>query len=300
MPRHGSLAEQLKALLEYRNRPETVEPVKTNWTTVPANTNADPAEIADYGFERHLRITPSVEEIMRQVDANPPERNDTGQIVRIGKLRFSDGNQTERAYTHGADGKLIQYDAPMPVGAMLGTRDKAETQLGGRGYSNEDLLRSNDHFAELLGTIAPRYVKGTKRRNGKSYTADESRAMLAEAYANTPTLPPVKRYAPGLPCASQRIADCFVGMQKGKKGESGAIAWEDIAMSKVNKEIWDAALAYMTKGDTKTLDAAMSARNTYSIGSDHGYSGRSAWRNGKRALLAATDNLREALKLSAA
>lgn len=285
------------ALLAYRNRPEgEPEPIKTNWTTVPANDNADPEETADYSFERNLRVTPSVEEIMRQVECGDEIRNYVGQIVRIGNLRFSDGTHREKAHCYGADNKIINGEFIMPTGAMLGCREKAETQSGGKGYTQSQLERSNDFFAETLGTIAPRYVKRTKRRNGKSLTAEQSRIELEKAIANTPIMPPVTRYKAGLPCGTQRIADCFVGMQKGKKCESGAIMWQDIASAKVHREIWEETIARLSEEDTMTLNTSMEAKTLRQIGEAHGFSGKRAERMGKKILRAANDNLSETLK----
>lgn len=289
-------------LLRWRDKPEgPIEPLQTNWTVVPASTNAAPEEIVDYSFERALRITPSVAEIMRQVSDGPEYKNNAGQTVQIGKLRFSDGTQTEKAYTLGADNKVIQFDARMPVGAMLGARENAESQLGGRNYTEAETEQSNLYFAHMLGTIEPRYVKRTKKRNGKNYTAREAQAHLEEAIANTKVMPPVKRYKAGLPCATKRIADAFVGMQKGKKGESGAVAWEDIASAMVSREVWKRTLEELSDTDIGTLDATMTAKNMHSVGSAIGMSDYYA-RNrggGKRALIAANDNLKCALKRSA-
>lgn len=304
MSRHASMADQLKTLLEYRSRPEgPIEPTQTNWRTTPANDSAandnNPEEIADFGFERQILIMPSVQEIARNIEAGPTVRNDAGQIISIGELRFSDGKQTEKAYCVGPEGKVIQFDAKMPVGAMLGTRDKADRQLGGTGAKHSEIAASGRYYAEVLATDYPVYRKGAGRRNGKSYTRDESAAMLAEAYANTPNLPAVTYCPPALPCGSARPDESFVGMRKGKKGESGAIAWEDVASSIASRETWNATLAYLSEKDVKTLDTAIEAPNTYAIGSADGYTGRSAWRHGKRALLAANDNLRKAMGIAA-
>lgn len=285
------------ALLAYRNRPEgDPEPIRTNWTTIPANDNSDPEETADYSFERNLRVTPSVEEIMRQVDNGAEMRNDADQIVRIGNLRFSDGTQREKAYCYGPDNKVISSEFTMPVGAMLGCREKAEAQSGGKGYTQTQLERSNDFFAETLGTIAPRYIKRTKRRNGKSLTAEQSRMELEKAIANTPIMPVITHYKPGLPCGTRRIADCFIGMQKGKKGESGAIMWQDIASAKVHREIWEETIARLSEEDTTTLNTAMEAKTLREIGEAHGFVGKRAERMGKKILRAANDNLSDALK----
>ncbi|RWN51405.1 MAG: hypothetical protein EOS04_24345 [Mesorhizobium sp.] len=295
MARHGDLAEQL---LAWRNKPEgPIEPIKTNWTVVAANDN-NPEDIAEMSTERSWRMTPSVGEIMAQVKTGDVERNGKGQIVRIGRLRFSDGTQTERAYCYGPEGKLVQYDARMPIGAMLGTRDNPEASLGGTGYTERSTVKSNSYFAEMFDVEYPVFASGGKRRNGKSYTAAESKAMLAEAIANTTCMPPVTVYPPSLPCGSERVVDSFLGMRKGKNGESGAIGWEDIAMSKVHREIWDETLATLSERDTETLDAAMEAKTLADIAP--GGHRRSAERRGKRDLQAANDNLREAIKKAAA
>lgn len=298
MTRHKDFGS---AMLAYRSRPEgPIEPIQTNWTVVPTNDNADPAEVADVSFERNLLVTPSVQEIMRQVKDNKPERNAKGQIVRIGKLRFSDGAQTERAHTIGPDGTVIEMDARMPVGAMLGTIEKAKQQAGGKGYTQAQLAHSNGYFADVFGVDQPRYITRIKRKNGPSITADEARIELAKAIANTEHMPPIKKCPPALPCGAPRVADSFLGMQKGKKGESGAIAWEDIATHKVNREIWEETLSQLSKRDIATLDKAMEAATYEEVGVADGQAASYAKYNGggKRRLIAANDNLSQALKLA--
>ncbi|TIN83114.1 hypothetical protein [Mesorhizobium sp.] len=285
------MAEQLMA---WRNKPEgPIEPVKTNWSVIPANDN-NPEDVADLGIERSWRITPSVGEIMASVATHDVERNDDGQIVRIGKLRFSDGAQTERAYCYGVDGKLVQYDARMPTGAMLGTRDKPETQLGGTGHTERSTVRSNSYFAEVFDVEYPEYVKAGKRRTGKVLmTQAEQLSVLASE-----PWPEIKMCPPSLPCGTERVAENFVGMHKGKKGESGAIAWEDIAMARVHREIWDETVRMLSEKDIETLDAALDARNLAEVAP--GGHRRTAERRAKRELQAANDNLVAARKIAAA
>lgn len=285
-------------MLAYINRPEgEVEPGQTNWSIVPANDN-DPEEVADFSFERALLITPSVQEIMRHA-SEKPLKNEQGKTVRIGGLRFSDGTQTEKAYALGPDGDVIKVDAVMPAGAMLGCREQAQQQTGGKGYSQAQLEQSNLYFAAMLKTIEPRYVKRGKRRNGRSRTAEESRADLEAAWANTNTPPRVTKLAPGLPCGSPRVAESFVGMQKGKMAPSGAMMWQDMCSSIVSREIWDEALAALGSGDKSTLDAATTAKTLQQIGEAHGFRGKRAERMGRTILRAANDNLASALKKSA-
>jgi hypothetical protein len=298
--RRGSLAEQLAALMAFRNRPEgPIEPLKTNWTVVPANDNASSDEIAEYSHERVLRMTPSVDEVMRQVATGDVEKNVQGQVVRIGALHFSDGTQTEKAYKVEAE-RIKEYDRRMPAGALLGCREKAEAALGGRGYSGSDLKRSNEFFSETLGTLPARSVKRVPRRNGRGYSRAEMQAALDEAIANTAVMPEVKYLPPGLPCGSERIADSFVGMKVSVSGGTGAIGWQDISDSIVQREVWDTALANMRADDIGTLEAAQSARNYADVGQAAGQAREYARRKGgKRALWAANDNLAAALRKAA-
>jgi hypothetical protein len=311
----SKLAEQLTALMSYRNAPDhEPEPLQSNWTTTPANDNADPEEVADFGVERNLLVTPSVVEIMRQVRLGPVERGavapvrkglppaSQGPIVGVGRLRFSDGTQTEKAYTVGPDGDMIQYDRQMETGAMLYTVEKPHTAAGGRGYSEADLARSNAFHADVLNTAAARYVRRTKRRNGPSLTPAQSRALIDEAIANTPVMPPVKRYAAGLPCGSERVGDSFVAFQKVPSGESGSVAWEDVAWTIENAKVWRNVRKALRSRDVAVLDAAMRAQNFEEVGVAAGQSPLYANKRGggRRALLAANENLTAAIRKFAA
>ena len=294
MARHGSLAEQLAALMAYRNRPEgAYEPLGSNWATTPANSNDE--DVSAFCQERDIRMTPSVDEIMRQVATDDVERNAKGQIVRIGKLRFSDGTQTEKDFKRGADRSVVEYDRIMPVGAMLGCREKAETALGGRGYSGSYLRRSNEYFAETLEADVPARIKRGKRKNGPGYSRDEAQAMLDEAIANTKVMPPVKRYPAGLPAVAERVAENFNGMQTAVGGGSEVPApWQDMVGAIVQREIWDAAMAEMKGEDVATLDAATEAQTWADV--SPGGSVRGARKRGHKVLEAANDNLSSALK----
>lgn len=52
--------------------------------------------------------------------------------------------------------------------------------------------------------------------------------MLVDAIANTPEMPAVKRYKDGFPAGPTALRQLFMGMQKGKKGETGELQWQDI------------------------------------------------------------------------
>lgn len=298
MTQRASLSEQLAALMAYRNRPEGPhEPLGSNWATTPANSNDE--DVSAFSQERDIRMTPSVAEIMRQVATNDVERNEAGQIIRIGKLRFSDGTQTEKDFKRGADRSVIEYDRVMPVGAILGCREKAETALGGRGYSGDYLRRSNEYFAGTLDADLTARVKRGKRRNGPGFSRDEMQAMLDEAISNTPNMPPVKRYPAGLPAVAERVAENFNGMQTAVGGGSEVPSpWQDMVGAIVQREIWDAAMAEMKSEDVATLDVAMDAGTYAEVGIAAGQSPSYADKKsgGRKRLQAANDNLSAALR----
>ena len=305
--RHGSLAEQLAAIQAYINRPAGVddginaathEPgIGTNWRAVPTGETA-PSEVSELAFERSWRMSPGVGRIMAEVAKDDVERDDAGRIIRIGRLRFSDGTQTEPVYRYAIDGKLERYAARMPVGAMLGCRDKPEAQLGGDDDTGE-VSASNRYFEEVFG-VEPRTRKvGAKRRTGKHYSRREAVAMLAEATANTDmSTVTVTHCPPGLPAAGARISDSFLGCKKETCGESGAIAWEDIYTSKAERDLWAAAVAALSENDRLTLRNVERAGTISSI-AESGHV-RTRERAGARALRAANDNLSRNLKKYAA
>ncbi|WP_273794097.1 hypothetical protein [Brucella intermedia] len=300
--RHGSLAEQLKSLMAYRNRPEGQrEPLQTNWSVAPGLNDNDPEEVADMRYERDWRQTPSVQVIMQNVATGDIEKNGNGQIVRIGKLRFSDGNQTEVGYVLGIDGEVIQADIRMPAGAMLGMKDKPDRASGG-GADPKDTKASNHYFEDMLGTLPHRYIPSGKRRNGQDYSAEESARILAEAYANTDMQKVTfTRYPKGLPCGSPKVADSFLGMRKTTCAGGGDESWEDTLSSMIDRDLWFEALQELKDRDRDILDAAMDAANYEEVGRAAGMSGEySRRKGGKRALLAANDNLAATIKKYAA
>lgn len=299
--RHGSIAEQLKALMAYRNRPEVeYEPMQTNWSVTPAANDNDPEEIIDLRFERDWRQTPSVQAIMDSVATEDTERNDNGQIVRIGKLRFSDGMQTEKGYTNGVDGDVIQADIRMPTGAMMGMKDKPDRQSGGEVHPSETKA-SNQYFEDMLGTIPHRYIPNGKRRNGESFTAEQSAKILADAYANTDMEKVTYTHFPkGLPCGSPKVADSFLGMRKTTCAGGGGEKWEDTLTAMIDRDVWFDALQELKDRDRDVLDMAMGNVSLESIGRKGGHGSKYAAVAGRRRLMAANDNFAAILKKSAA
>lgn len=301
MTRHKSLAAAMSALLAYKNRPEGEPvPVKTNWSLVASNDN-EPEVVAEMSYERIQLTTPSVAEIMRQVATGDVERNDDGQIIRIGRLRFSNGNQMERGFKIGPGGEVVGTELRMPVGAMLGCHDRPHTPVGG-GDNPQEVTASNAYFNDMFG-VAPRRRQPARKkykRNGPGFSHTDAKAMLADAYANTPVLPPVTRCPPGLPAAGGRIADSFVGMKKAGKGDTGSTAWESIATALVDREIWRAALAELSDRDRQTLDAVVHGRARSMTDLVPHLRGGNAFAAGKRRLEAANENISAILKKVAA
>lgn len=295
MARHGSLAEQLAALKAYSQRPQAAaEPLQTNWHTTPANDN-DPVVAEDFAEERRVSIRPTIGEIMRSVSSTDAERNDIGQIVKWGKLRFSDGTQTERCTMYGIDGKPIEGDITMPAGAILGASEEQERTLGGSGVS---LGNSNAYFAEVFDVDNRQYKPCGKRKRGRNYTRDESVGLLLDAVANTETMPDVEYCEDGFALGTARVADNFIGMKKAPKGSGGSVAWQDLSDKIAEREAWLEVEKSLSVTDRAVLDVAASAQSFASI-SMKGHK-RTAERNGRKKLIAANDNLMAAIKLYSA
>lgn len=307
--RSKSIAEQLQALLAYRNTPgHTPEPVKSAWTVVKDEALIDIETSHGLFPEHRLEITPSIAEIERAyknesgaTDPGKIVRNDDRQIVAIGPLRFSDGNQTEKAFTIGPDGDVVQYDRRMPIGAMLGTTEKIGALAGGSDKPAMVEISNSALCAELALPNA-RYVSGTrKRRKGRSFTRDESVALLAKAIANTTVMPPVKKCPPGIACGTARFSAQFVGMKIGSTGKGGAPNWIDIGVALAEHAAERKAHEEISMSDKATLDAALTARTFKEVGMSAGFSSSYARRaGGRRALIAANDNFAVARKKFAA
>lgn len=254
MSRHHSFADAMSALMAYKTRPEGEPvPIQTNWSLVPANDN-EPEVVAEMGYERIQLTTPSVGEIMKQVRTKDFERNDRGQIVRIGRLRFSDGTQVESGHKVGPGGETVATKHRMPAGAMLGGKDRPHTTIGGEQHATERTA-SNNYFIDLFKVPRRQKIGAQKRakRNGSGFSRAEAKAMLDEAYANTKQLPEIKICPPGLPAATDRIADNFIGMKKGAKGESGSTVWQDVSTAIVDREIWMEVMAGLLDRDRRVL-----------------------------------------------
>ncbi|GAJ91025.1 hypothetical protein [Rhizobium rhizogenes] len=309
-PRHRDLSE-LSALLAMRSRPigvaegvdvtvEPTSPIATNWRLVPANDNELPHE--DAGVERVVEVIPSVDMIMREVWEDDIEYglhiDENGKrhkvITRIGKLRFSDGSQTEKGQKLVLD-KVVDADIKMPVGAMLGCREKSARDKG----AEIDTTGSNAYYRWMVkGRVATPPKLTPKKGERFAISKAEARKILADAYANTPVLPQTKVCPDGLPYAPSNLRQLFIGGRKGKKGESGSQAWQDIYTQKENRETFNRGLDAMQDAHVRVLNEAMTAKSLSELGEARGYCGRHAVDAGRRLLRAANDNFQEAMKLA--
>lgn len=315
MARHASLAEQLGALKAYSQRPEIDAPIdtlKTNWSAVEANDNS-PEEIMGMSVERRLRIRPTDTDIVDEtlgadVVRGPDVYSDhfgrmiPGPILRIGNVRFSNGTHTEKAYTYGLDGKLTQFDARMPLGAMLGATEKQERMLGG----DDDTSERNAMCARIVSWLGSKRSRSMPKRErdktkDKNYTVEESRKMLAEAMANTdPAKVSWTRAHKAMPWKPSNSTELFLGMVKTTKGESGSVAWQDIVGHITEREVWAKSIDALKPESRATIAALETAQNTAAIGMLHGKRGSQAWAVGKAKLIAANDDLMAAInKVSA-
>jgi hypothetical protein len=303
----GSLAGALTAVLEFRNRPDSPpDPLQSSWSTDPSTVIPDGAFDGDDEPEAMaedllLEITPSITKIMHEVKVGSVKRKGgrNGAIVEIGKLHFSDGTQTEQAMVNGAAGVELKKVVMRP-GSMLGTSEKLGGSHGGTGAAvvtigNAALSgrltgwKLDEHGKQVPKHHRPYIPSIRDRRKGKSLSAEQSRANLAEAIANTPVMPPVTVCPPGVASGTARYSDQFIGMKIGSSGKGGAPSWTDEFMAMRDHQDWQAAIREAEPQHVAVIKAAMSAKAIADLG-DCGHR-RTMERQGWRKLTAANDNL---------
>lgn len=320
----GSFAETLPMIMLMRNTPDHVpEPIKSNWSVDATSTIPEP-DIDESGkplpapeIEMLLEIEPSIAKIRRNFEKGAVVRGKPvkhkrlkktpklGPIIKIGKLKFSDGGQTEKS-VRVRMGRVETFDFEMPISAMLHTEEKLSPHIGsdpGVGMSNSRLVgmmlpRNEDGSLATGRAFIP---KGDTRR-GKSFTPDQSRANIARAIANTPVMPNVTICPPGIASGTSRFSDQFVGVVKASKGKGGAVQWLDVFTPTRDREEFLASLNDLDPKTRTVLDAAMNAQNFGDIGAAAGQSPAYAVYagGGKLALIAANDNFAAAAQRRAA
>lgn len=283
-PSKGSLAEQLQALLAYRNTPDHApEPLRSNWSVVPANDNAATARTERLANEKLLKVTPSIEEILRNMREDWVWKD--GRVVSIGRLRFSDGAKHEPGYVRGQDGKVERRMVRVPAGAVLGCTETLTEDAGGQPTN---ITVGNAEFCKRMGVEPRSFIPSGTRRRGKSYSPAQSKALIAEAIANTPVMPAVTVCPPGVASGTAQYSDQFNGGKIGSTGKGGLIHWVDLYMAGLEHEAWMSAKRDVPAHDRQTLDAAMTATSLASMGW-RGHR-RTRERQALKRLVAANDN----------
>lgn len=307
----GSLANALAMVLEYRNRPDSPpDPLRSGWSTDPSTVIQDgtfdgddePEQISE---DLLLEITPSISQIVREVKLGetvrsdpemealglPPRKN--SPVVAIGRIRFSDGNQFEQALVNGATGVELKK-VRMKSGAMLGTAEKLGGAHGGDAPAIVTISNTN-LTARLQPSIGVKivnrpYTPATrKRRKGRSYTPTQSRGILAAAIANTPVMPAIQVFPPGVASGTARYSDQFVGMKIGSTGKGGAPSWIDEFVAMQDHKDWQSAIRDAEPKHMTVIQSAMSAGSLSAV--SPGGTDRGARKRGLRLLVAANDNL---------
>lgn len=225
-------------------------------------------------------------------------------IVRIGGLRFSDGTQTERGPKLSM-GQVVEADIRMPVGAMLGARDKS-TRDKGAVQDPVELACTLDYFAgenDPPGLFRAQFAGRPKKRKERAKrtgpkTKAEARQWLADAIANTPVMPPIKKCPDGFPAGPKNLAHLWPGLVKVATGSSGAQAWEEAATEFEARNEWHVVLQEMKEEHVQTLTKAMSAKNLAEIGALRGCTGKYAIEAGRILLIEANDNFLLAKKIA--
>lgn len=224
-------------------------------------------------------------------------------ITRIGRLRFSDGTQKERADKLSM-GQVVSASVEMPVGAMLGCREKA-TRDKGAVQDPVELACTFDFFggkndppglfdAQSAGRVKK---KPRSQRTGPK-TKEEARKWLADAVANTPVMPAVNKCPDGFPAGPKNLAHLFPGLVKVATGSSGSQAWEGIASEFEDRNELHRVLQKMKEEHVEILTRVSNAKSLQELGEIRGYSGKYAIEAGRRLLIAANDNFLAARKLA--
>lgn len=289
----GSLADMLPALMILRNQLDHApQPVGTSFPLDAANDHCV-AKRESLTAEMFLRTEPSLRVIEQEMERQR-EYDDKGRLVAIGKLRFSDGTTTEQAFKRGPDGTIVKYDRQMPEGAMMGCKETLSEYSGGRPAK---ITIGNSTFSKRFGLGHRVYIPNGERRRGRSYSQAESKAMLADAIANTPVMPTIIKCPPGMASGTAQYSDQFIGMKIGSTGRGGAENWTDVFSAGEDRIEADKAFDGLSRKDKAVLKAAMKAKSMAEVGVAAGQSPEYARRKGgKAALIAANDNYIAAMK----
>lgn len=313
------LSGKLVAIRAYIDRDEAPTGIQTNWTTEPANDNKAPAGMS---VECAHEITPSIEAIERIM-------NDIELVWRREPRRLGGkGKQELHAWPVQRDVERDQFGdvVRQRVGALvfdgknalLGHQERATREKGGAAQTIP-----NSHVAAYVGAEDIVFIPAAKlKRKGIPMKKSETRAYLREMGVNGEVDLPEARHNAGLdiytkpkrpvlPAGSPVVGNIFLGQMKAPPKKGGTEMWQDLAGNVRKGEIevwqdlygniygkdeWRRAHAKLPEADRTTLHALETAKTMADIGKAHGYSGAFATKQGRKALIAANDNLGAALK----
>ncbi|WP_374829659.1 hypothetical protein [Paenochrobactrum pullorum] len=311
----------------------------SNWNIIPDNDNRtetdsddeDQKTVSEWKPERTHEIVPSIKAIESAIAGievryrNEPsmlsggrleamrayrkeeaiitggdfERNQHGQIIRIGNLHFAGAdeygiNPTEWVECVGDAGAVMVKRLRVRTGAMMHSKERRDDIK--ETTDVEALKASNDYFYNFVmsspkrGKLKPKAAKRPRCDMPNPPLPPTSLSFEeARAWAGLPFVEKDKQAA--LPAAPKRLADLFIGCKKADCYGGGSQAWSDISTALVGKEQWSAAMAQLSKSDAVSLSAVHAAKTYADIGKAHGHSGSYAEKAGKRLLMAANDNL---------
>jgi hypothetical protein len=289
----------------------------------------DKQNVIKFNPDMNLEITPSISRIMREMrgdwvwadpefeidpkTGNKKQLASSGHLKSIGELHFSNGEQKEKAFCYGPGGDVIEYNRTVERGGMLRTTEETGAAKGSAEQSSRVEISNQNLTTVLLGrddkgelvTPAPavrKYIPSGTMRKGTSLTADQSRAMIADAIANTKVMPSVTYLPKGLPMGTAKASNCFIGMKPKPSGKGGAsIRWVDFFMAGQDRKEWLAVIGELDETTHKVIETALEAGSYAEVGVAMGQSKSYArTKGGKMLLKAANDNLAEIIRKSAA
>jgi len=326
-PKNKHLATRLKPMLAWRKISTPITPPGTNWMQPDNDNYKEGEERPATNHERRIRPGDTDRELISfinkagpvtvrkhaklngggELEAMPTDltwqtvtdkTNRRGEvtkshnaIVRAGKLRLANGKTTALC-------SVKRTDIRIEEGTILYQPDKFGETLGPKPALVEK-VRAASYWASLFkvdretvietdedGKERPVFIKGGKMRRTVLITEEEQRELLAGA------LPPITYYPDGLPRGSEDIAGQFVGGWVSQtKGKAPPERWEDMADELARRDEFERQVAALPPEQRRALDMATTAANFKEVGETFGKVDKAAERHGKKALIAANDNL---------
>lgn len=334
-PKHGALADELRALKTWRRLAQANDGVGGVWhfggedgDELPT-TKGDRELIGPGAMSRLLNnaaapglfrkeavislagpdfcLVPVGSDIEHGTEYESPNGfGPVRPIIRMGGVSFAVGGE----WTPAGDAARGQITK---VKSGKGWKWFTDVTRETHGASvSEDITRaSNDNLAKVLGTTPPRHIKRTRaRRSAPSIDWPRTKAELrkvlqtfqadgdtpfAEARAFAGLLPAANDNRPALPCGSQHPLMSFVGMQATAKQEQVDTSAQ-AEDRLIEFQLANSIRKRLDPDHVVVLDAAIKAANFREIGELFGHNDKTAERRGKQLVYKAVGQLDEILK----